>query len=334
MSRSPDEAVEKSVSGGLRRRPCRRRFADHAQPLNETDENSGGTCRLNAISQLARNLRPGKGISHPRLHDFEKVRDATTDFSILASQFHGCGHQQASAPPLGAGRALDVASKVGPQAVDRLSAEVKFDIHPCQGIGNVAIKRTQKERVLVTESGVKAAARELRRTKKVREGRGVITARPEHAHRAFDSGFHVKTAGAATGQLHWGLAAHHRYIDQSVFNSQVSLRVTALDLQLPHVGGNCSNCGSASPITCHGAFERTKICALGVMAGGASKVPSVTCTYLPSRTTEYSSEPHFPQKALWFASPPNLSTSSWPDVRDRRCTAIPAKGLNAEPVVR
>ena len=73
MSCSPDEAVEKSVSGGLRRRPCRRRFADHAQPLNETDENSGGTCRLNAIGQLARNLRPGKGISHPRLHDFEKA---------------------------------------------------------------------------------------------------------------------------------------------------------------------------------------------------------------------------------------------------------------------
>ena len=43
MGCSPDEAVEKSVSGGLRCDPCRRRFADHAQPLNETDENSGGT---------------------------------------------------------------------------------------------------------------------------------------------------------------------------------------------------------------------------------------------------------------------------------------------------
>ena len=113
--------------------PRRRRFADHAQPLNETDENSGGTCRLNAISQLARHLRPGKGIRHPRLHDFEKVRDATTDFSILASQFHGCGHQQASAPALGAGRAVDVAGKVGPQAVDRLSAEVQFDYPSVSG---------------------------------------------------------------------------------------------------------------------------------------------------------------------------------------------------------
>jgi hypothetical protein len=43
MGRLPDEAVEKRVSGGLRCDPWRRRFADHAQPLEETDENSGGT---------------------------------------------------------------------------------------------------------------------------------------------------------------------------------------------------------------------------------------------------------------------------------------------------
>src|SRR5205823_1005316 len=112
--------------------------------------------------------------------------------------------------------------KVGPQAVDRLSAGVELDIHPCQGIGNVAIKRTQEERVLVTESGVKAATRELRRTKKIRERRSVIAARPEHTHRAFDSGFHVETSGAATGQLHWGLVAHCPYIDRLVFKLQVT----------------------------------------------------------------------------------------------------------------
>jgi len=39
----PNEAVEKSVNGGLRRVPCRCRFADDSQPLDETDENSGGT---------------------------------------------------------------------------------------------------------------------------------------------------------------------------------------------------------------------------------------------------------------------------------------------------
>ena len=111
-------------------------------------------------------------MGHPGLHGFEKARDATTNFSILASQFHGCGHQQASAPTIGTARAVNVAGKVGPQAVDRLSAGGKFDIHPCQGIGNVAIKRTQEERVLVTESGVKAATRRVRRAKKVRERRG------------------------------------------------------------------------------------------------------------------------------------------------------------------
>jgi hypothetical protein len=39
----PDEAVEESVNGGLRCDPGRRRFTDHPQPLDETDENSGGT---------------------------------------------------------------------------------------------------------------------------------------------------------------------------------------------------------------------------------------------------------------------------------------------------
>src|SRR5213079_87805 len=86
----PDEAVEKSVNGGLRRDPCRCRFTDHSQPLDETDENSGGTWRLNAIGQLAHRLRTGKCISHPGLHGFEKAPDATINFSITASQFHGC----------------------------------------------------------------------------------------------------------------------------------------------------------------------------------------------------------------------------------------------------
>ena len=43
MGGLPDEAVEKSVNGGLRFDPCWRRFADHAQPLDETAENPGGT---------------------------------------------------------------------------------------------------------------------------------------------------------------------------------------------------------------------------------------------------------------------------------------------------
>ena len=204
----PDQAVEKRVNGGLRRVPCQRSFTDHAQPLDETDENSGGACRLNTIDQPARRLRTGKSISHPRLHGFEKAPDPTINVGIMAGQFHGCGYQQASAPTLGTAGAVNIAGKVGPQAVDRLSPGIEFDIHPCQGIGNVAIKRTQEERVLVTESGVEAATRELRRTKQVRQRRGVIAARPEHTHRTFDGGFRVETPAAATRQLHWGLAAH------------------------------------------------------------------------------------------------------------------------------
>ena len=43
MGCPPDEAVEKSVDGGLRRDPCRCRFTQHSQPPDETDEYSGGT---------------------------------------------------------------------------------------------------------------------------------------------------------------------------------------------------------------------------------------------------------------------------------------------------
>ncbi len=39
----PNEAVKKSVNGGSRRDPCRCRFTDHSQPLDETDKYSGGT---------------------------------------------------------------------------------------------------------------------------------------------------------------------------------------------------------------------------------------------------------------------------------------------------
>ena len=208
MDRLPDETGEQSVSGGLRCGPCRCHFADHAQPLNETDEDSGGTFRLNTIGQLARRLRTGKRIRHLGLHGFEEGRDATTNFSILASEFHGCGHQQASAPTIGTARAVNVAGEIGAQAVERLLAGGELDIHPCEGIGNIAIKCTQEERVLVTECGVKAATRELRGTKKVRKRGGVIAARPEHLHRAFNGGFHIETSGPATGQPHWGFGAH------------------------------------------------------------------------------------------------------------------------------
>lgn len=151
---------------------------------------------------------PGKRICHPGLHVSEKARDATINVGITASQFHGGGYQQASASAIGTAVALDIAGKVGPQAGDRLPARVEFGVHPCQGIGNVAIERAQEQRVLVAECGVETAARELRRTKQVRQRRGVIAARPEHIHCAFDGGFDVETPGAATGRRYSDLAAH------------------------------------------------------------------------------------------------------------------------------
>ena len=109
-----------------------------------------------------------------------------------------------------------------PQAVERLSRGIEFDIHPCQGIGNVAIKRTQEQRVLVAESGVKAAARKPGRSKKVRKRRGIIAARPEHVQRALDRGFRVETSRAAAWQPQGGFAFHFRYMDQLVFNCKGS----------------------------------------------------------------------------------------------------------------
>src|SRR5262249_61690641 len=129
-------------------------------------------------------LRTGQSISNPSLHGFEKAPDAKINFSIMASQFHGCGHEQASAATGSTARAVNAAGKIGPQAVDRLSVGGEFDIHPCQGIGNVAIKRTQEERALVIESGGKTTTRKLRRTKKGRQRWGVNTGPPERTHPA------------------------------------------------------------------------------------------------------------------------------------------------------
>ena len=94
----------------------------------------------------------------------------------MASQFHGCGHQQASAPTTGAARAVDVTSKEGPQAINRRVARTEFDVYPRQSVGDIAIERTQEERVLASEGGIKAATRKLRRSKQVWKRRAVIAA--------------------------------------------------------------------------------------------------------------------------------------------------------------
>jgi hypothetical protein len=51
-----------------------------------------------------------------------------------------------------------------------------------------------------------------------------------------------------------------------------------------------------------GALDPTKMCADGWIVGASVKVPRVTWTKVPSRTTEYSSEPHFAQRASWLSS--------------------------------
>lgn len=167
MAELPDEAVEKSVSSGLRRGARWSRFADYPKSLDEADQYPRGTCRLNTSGKFARCLRARECAGEPGLHGFEKTADATFDIPVVAGQFHGCGHQQASAPTAGAARALDVTSKEGPQAINRLSARTEFDVHPRQGVGDIAIERTQEERVLIPEGGIKAAARKLGRSKQV-----------------------------------------------------------------------------------------------------------------------------------------------------------------------
>ena len=55
---------------------------------------------LNTIGQLARRLCPGKCIGDLASMALKKLGDAAIDFGVMARQFHGRGHQQASARPL------------------------------------------------------------------------------------------------------------------------------------------------------------------------------------------------------------------------------------------
>jgi hypothetical protein len=199
----PDEAGEKGVDSGLRFGPRRSRLTDYPKSLDEADQYPRGTCRLNTGGQFACGLRARECAGGLGLHGLEKTADATFDIRVVASQFHGRGHQQASAPTTGAARAADVTGKQGPQAIDRRVAWTEFDVYPRQSVGDIAIERTQEERVLAPESGIKAAARKPRRPKQVWKRRAVIAARPEHAHGTLDNGFRVEATGPATRQRHW-----------------------------------------------------------------------------------------------------------------------------------
>ena len=50
--------------------------------------------------------------------------------------------------------------------------------------------------------------------------------------------------------------------------------------------GSVSYWGKSSVIVNHGALEPTKMCLVGRMDGSSTRVPMVTWTNLPSRTTE------------------------------------------------
>jgi len=176
MLELPDEAVEKSVGGGLCRGSRRSRFTDHPKSLDEADQYPRGTCRLNTGCEFACYLCARECVSGLGLHSFEKTADATFDIPVVASQFHGCGHQQASAPTTGAARAVDVTGKEGPQAINRRVARTEFNVYPCQSVGDIAIERTQEKRVLAPEGGIKAATRKLCRPKQVWKRRAVIAA--------------------------------------------------------------------------------------------------------------------------------------------------------------
>ena len=171
-----DEAVEKCVSGGLRRGPRGSGFTGHSKPFDEADQNPRGACGLNAGCQRACGLRARECAGELPLHRFEKPTDAVFNIRIVAGQLHGCGHQQTSAPATGAARAVDVPGKEGPQAIDRRVVRTEFDVDPRQRVGDLAIERTQEQRVLASEGGIKAATRKLRRSKQVRKRRTVIAA--------------------------------------------------------------------------------------------------------------------------------------------------------------
>ena len=81
----------------------------------------------------------------------------------------------------------------------------------------------------------------------------------------------------------------------------------------------------------HGAFDPTKMCAVGFSVGSSVREPYATCTSGP--TTENSSDPQTPQR-VWFPSSLPQTSSVSPPFRTRSCSrAIPPNGLNIEPLL-
>jgi len=176
MLELPDEAVEKSVGGGLCRGSRRSRFTGHPKSLDEADQYPRGTRGLNAGCELACRLGTRECAGGLGLHGFEKTADARFNFGVVAGQFHGCGYEEASAPTVGAAGAIDIAGKELPQALNRPVARTELDVRPRQCVGDIAIECPQEERVLAAEGRVKAATRKLGRAQQIRKRGAVIAA--------------------------------------------------------------------------------------------------------------------------------------------------------------
>jgi hypothetical protein len=60
----------------------------------------------------------------------------------------------------------------------------------------------------------------------------------------------------------------------------------ALPVSADQDQGYSSCWGRSSRISCHGAFEPTKMCAVGLSAGSSMSDPYATRTYVPSRAVQ------------------------------------------------
>src|SRR5439155_7870128 len=68
-----------------------------------------------------------------------------------------------------------------------------------------------------------------------------------------------------------------------------------------------SDCGRASVISNHAAFEPTKMCSVGRMVGASTNDPMATCANAPSRTTEKRKDPQAPQRVSLRSSSPKTA---------------------------
>src|SRR5436189_4639774 len=96
-----------------------------------------------------------------------------------------------------------------------------------------------------------------------------------------------------------------------------------------------SSCwGRSSRISCHGAFEPTNMCAVGLSAGSSTSDPYGTRRYMPLREVQYKSDRHALQRMAWSASASPITISeSAPFVTFSFSRSISPHGKNAEPVI-